>query len=159
AIRRRARHDPRCARRAPTADRRRCRDRASRTARRARRRLIAGVSPWHTARLSYTVASGRTPGRLGSVTRGAYRSDGAPRRHLPEPPRRSVFSSRSRAHAPRMRNLTVIAIVMVMSLAHASRAATLEDILAKNLAARGGEAKLREIKTLRFTGRVMFGNR
>src|SRR4051794_10730918 len=52
-----------------------------------------------------------------------------------------------------------IAIVMVMSLAQASRAATLEDILAKNLAARGGEAKLREVKTLRLTGHVMFGGR
>jgi len=56
-----------------------------------------------------------------------------------------------------MRNL--IAIVIVMSLAHASRAATLEDILANNLTARGGDARLRAIKTLRLTGRVMFGNR
>src|SRR5215470_2097704 len=56
-----------------------------------------------------------------------------------------------------MRNLIAIAIVMMMSLAHASHAATLEEILAKNLAARGGEAKLREVKTLRLTGRVMFG--
>ncbi|HEX2686729.1 MAG TPA: hypothetical protein VHN14_08925 [Kofleriaceae bacterium] len=46
-----------------------------------------------------------------------------------------------------------------MSLANASRAATLDEILAKNLTARGGEAKLREIKTLRLTGRVMFGGR
>ena len=53
-----------------------------------------------------------------------------------------------------MRNLIAIAMVMMMSLAHASRAATLEEILAKNLAARGGEAKLREVKTLRLTGRV-----
>ena len=59
----------------------------------------------------------------------------------------------------RMRNLIAIAIVMIMSLAHASRAATLEEILAKNLAARGGEAKLREVKTVRFTGKVMFGGR
>src|SRR5215470_12561619 len=58
-----------------------------------------------------------------------------------------------------MRNLIAIAIVMMMSLAHASRAATLEEILAKNLAARGGEARLREVKTLRLTGRVMFGGR
>src|SRR5215468_3230752 len=56
-----------------------------------------------------------------------------------------------------MRNL--IAMVIVMSLAHAGRAATLEEILARNLAARGGEAKLREVKTLRLTGRVMFGGR
>jgi photosystem II stability/assembly factor-like uncharacterized protein len=58
-----------------------------------------------------------------------------------------------------MRNLTTIAIVMVMSLASASRAATVDEILAKNLSARGGEAKLREIKTLRLTGRVVFGGR
>jgi hypothetical protein len=58
-----------------------------------------------------------------------------------------------------MRNLIAITIVMMMSLAHASGAATLEEILAKNLAARGGEAKLREVKTLRLTGRTMFGGR
>jgi photosystem II stability/assembly factor-like uncharacterized protein len=58
-----------------------------------------------------------------------------------------------------MRNLIAIAIVMLMSLAHASDAATLDEILAKNLTARGGEAKLREIKTLRLTGRIMFGGR
>ncbi|HEY0481197.1 MAG TPA: hypothetical protein VGD37_26960, partial [Kofleriaceae bacterium] len=57
-----------------------------------------------------------------------------------------------------MRNLIAIAIVMLMSLAGASRAATLEEILAKNLSARGGD-KLREVKTLRLTGRVMFGGR
>src|SRR5690242_13122930 len=55
-----------------------------------------------------------------------------------------------------MRNLFAIAIVM-MSLANASRAATLDEILAKNLAARGGAAKLHEIKTLRLTGRVTYG--
>ncbi|HEY0991576.1 MAG TPA: hypothetical protein VGD80_31205, partial [Kofleriaceae bacterium] len=48
---------------------------------------------------------------------------------------------------------------MILSLAHPSAAATLEEILAKNLTARGGEAKLREIKTLRLTGRIMFGGR
>src|SRR5215813_2335819 len=57
-----------------------------------------------------------------------------------------------------MRNsIAILAAVVVMSLAHPTRAATLEDILAKNLAARGGEAKLREIKTLRLTGRLVFG--
>jgi photosystem II stability/assembly factor-like uncharacterized protein len=57
-----------------------------------------------------------------------------------------------------MRNPAVVTIVFLMSLPHA-RAAPLDDILAKNLAARGGEARLREIKTLRFTGRVLFGGR
>jgi photosystem II stability/assembly factor-like uncharacterized protein len=56
-----------------------------------------------------------------------------------------------------MRNVIAIAIVMCMSLAHASHAATVDEILAKNLAARGGEAKLRDIKTVRFTGRVVLG--
>jgi photosystem II stability/assembly factor-like uncharacterized protein len=46
---------------------------------------------------------------------------------------------------------------MWMSLAATSHAATLDEILAKNLAARGGEGKLREIKTLRLTGRIVFG--
>jgi photosystem II stability/assembly factor-like uncharacterized protein len=58
-----------------------------------------------------------------------------------------------------MRNLIAIAMVMLVSLAHASHAATLEEILAKNLTARGGEAKLREVKALRLTGRTVFGGR
>src|SRR3954469_25580711 len=59
------------------------------------------------------------------------------------------------------KTIVMTAAVVVMSIGHptAIRAATLEDILAKNLAARGGEAKLREIKTLRLTGRTMFGGR
>src|ERR1044071_8189482 len=57
-----------------------------------------------------------------------------------------------------MRNsIALTAVIVVMSLAHPTRAATLEEILAKNLAARGGETKLREIKTLRLTGRFVFG--
>ncbi len=55
------------------------------------------------------------------------------------------------------KSIATIATVVVMSLAHPTRAATLEEILAKNLAARGGEARLREIKTLRLTGRFVFG--
>jgi photosystem II stability/assembly factor-like uncharacterized protein len=56
-----------------------------------------------------------------------------------------------------MRNVIAIAIVVSMSLVQASHAATLDDLLAKNLAARGGEARLRELKTLRLTGRVLVG--
>src|SRR5262245_47454755 len=37
-------------------------------------------------------------------------------------------------------------------------AETLDQLLAKNLAARGGAAKLREIKSVRITGRVRFGS-
>src|ERR1051325_7625563 len=51
-----------------------------------------------------------------------------------------------------MRNLIVVAILTAAT--HAGHAATLDDILAKNLAARGGDAKLREVKTLRLTGRL-----
>src|SRR5690242_18961176 len=57
-----------------------------------------------------------------------------------------------------MRNsIALTTVLVVMSLAQPSRAATLEDILAKNLAARGGEANLMEINTLRLTGRLRFG--
>ena len=56
-----------------------------------------------------------------------------------------------------MRNLIAIAVVATAVLARPVHAATLEDILAKNLAARGGEAKLRDIKSLRITGRLIFG--
>jgi photosystem II stability/assembly factor-like uncharacterized protein len=58
-----------------------------------------------------------------------------------------------------MRNQIAIAMVMVMALARAGHAAGVDDILAKNLAARGGGARLAEIKTLRLTGRILFGGR
>src|ERR1044071_1552502 len=54
-----------------------------------------------------------------------------------------------------MRNSIALAIVVVMSLARSGHAATLEEILAKNLAARGGEAKIKEIRTLKVTGRLV----
>jgi len=57
-----------------------------------------------------------------------------------------------------MRIRIAMAMVILVSLANASRAATLDDILARNLAAHGG-ARLREIKTLRMTGHVVFGGR
>ncbi|HEX7841814.1 MAG TPA: hypothetical protein VF469_30295 [Kofleriaceae bacterium] len=56
-----------------------------------------------------------------------------------------------------MRNLIAIATVVMMALATPSRAATLEEILAKNLTARGGEAKLHDVRSLRMTGHVVFG--
>src|ERR1700759_2109461 len=58
-----------------------------------------------------------------------------------------------------MRNLIAVVIVMLTSLASASHATTLDEILAKNLTARGGHARLREVKTLRMPGRVVFGGR
>ena len=54
-----------------------------------------------------------------------------------------------------MRNALVIA--MVMAVVVPASAETLDQVLAKNAAARGGESKLREIKTLRLTGHVVFG--
>src|ERR1043166_2251569 len=56
-----------------------------------------------------------------------------------------------------MRNTIAVAIVAVLSLTRSGQAATLEDILAKNLAARGGEAKLRDLKTPKLTGRLVIG--
>ncbi len=53
-----------------------------------------------------------------------------------------------------MRKLIPVAILL--ALVPAARAETLDDILAKNYAARGGD-KLRAIKSLRYSGRVTFG--
>src|ERR1041384_7252350 len=60
-------------------------------------------------------------------------------------------------HTRAMRNLIAVAVLLVAAAAHdapAAPATSLDDILAKNLAARGGDAKLREVKTLRLTGRL-----
>ncbi len=48
-------------------------------------------------------------------------------------------------------------VLTVVMLGSSARAETLDQILARNLAARGGDAKLKDIKTLRFTGKVVFG--
>ncbi|HET9623899.1 MAG TPA: hypothetical protein VFP84_21150 [Kofleriaceae bacterium] len=56
-----------------------------------------------------------------------------------------------------MRNVLAIATLVWLALVHPAHAAPLDDILAKNLAARGGEAKLRALRSLRFTGKVIFG--
>jgi photosystem II stability/assembly factor-like uncharacterized protein len=56
-----------------------------------------------------------------------------------------------------MRTALAIALLLLISLSSSARAAPVDDLLAKNLAARGGEAKLRELKTLRLTGRIVFG--
>src|SRR4051812_16491654 len=50
----------------------------------------------------------------------------------------------------RMRTL-LLALVFV---AGSVRAATLDEILSKNLAARGGAANLQKLKTLRLTGKL-----
>ncbi|HUJ60743.1 MAG TPA: hypothetical protein VLX92_19710 [Kofleriaceae bacterium] len=54
-----------------------------------------------------------------------------------------------------MRN--VIAIALLLSLTAPARADQLDDILARNLAARGGETKLHELKSMRITGHLIFG--
>jgi photosystem II stability/assembly factor-like uncharacterized protein len=58
-----------------------------------------------------------------------------------------------------MRKLLAIAILATCLPAGAARADTisLDDLLAKNLAARGGKAKIDAIKSLRLTGKVQFG--
>src|SRR5215813_4837416 len=56
-----------------------------------------------------------------------------------------------------MRSMMAITTLVVIALAPVARADRLEDVLAKNLTAHGGEAKLRDLRTLRLTGRVVFG--
>ncbi len=67
------------------------------------------------------------------------------------------FLDEVRAILRAMRNACMIAIVSLLVAARPASAATLDEILAKNLAARGGATKLGEIKTLRLTGRIVFG--
>jgi photosystem II stability/assembly factor-like uncharacterized protein len=56
-----------------------------------------------------------------------------------------------------MRNVLVLATLIALAWVRPSQAAPLDDILARNLAARGGEAKLRAVRSVRFTGKVIFG--
>jgi hypothetical protein len=49
-----------------------------------------------------------------------------------------------------------ILLIAFLSVAASARAATLDELLAKNLAARGGAANLQKLQTLRLTGRVSF---
>ena len=55
-----------------------------------------------------------------------------------------------------MRCLPAVLITTVLALPAVARADQLDDIIARNVAAHGG-AKLRELKTLRLTGRLVFG--
>ncbi|HWU90281.1 MAG TPA: hypothetical protein VN253_23615, partial [Kofleriaceae bacterium] len=58
-----------------------------------------------------------------------------------------------------LRALSLFSLFLVVSLFASAPAAaeTLDQILARNLAARGGEARLRGVKSLRLTGRATFG--
>ncbi|HEY6911162.1 MAG TPA: hypothetical protein VI356_17420, partial [Myxococcales bacterium] len=49
-----------------------------------------------------------------------------------------------------------ILLIAILSLAASARAATLDELLARNLAARGGAANLQKLQTLRLTGHVSF---
>jgi len=53
-----------------------------------------------------------------------------------------------------MRTLVALALAALCASVHADPA---DDLLAKNLAARGGAEKLRAIKSLKLTGRIVFG--
>jgi photosystem II stability/assembly factor-like uncharacterized protein len=59
-----------------------------------------------------------------------------------------------RAILPFMRKLVVLSLLLWCASASAD---TLDGILARNLAARGGDAKLRSVTALRLTGRAVFG--
>src|SRR5262245_60497566 len=54
------------------------------------------------------------------------------------------------------RKLALASLMLMLMLvsAPAAAAATLEQIIARNIAARGGAAKLREVKSIRMTGQV-----
>src|SRR5258706_10389410 len=49
-----------------------------------------------------------------------------------------------------------ILLLALFAVAGAARALTLDEILAKNLAARGGAANVAKLQTLRLTGRAVF---
>ena len=55
-----------------------------------------------------------------------------------------------------MRTLLAAVVVFVVSIGSA-RAQSVDDLVAKNIAAKGGEGKLRQMHSLRFTGRLVFG--
>jgi len=51
-----------------------------------------------------------------------------------------------------------ILLIALFALSGAARAVTLDELLAKNLAARGGAANVQKLKTLRLTGRAVFSD-
>ena len=56
-----------------------------------------------------------------------------------------------------MADCAVLALVLVVATAPGDGAQTLEEILAKNLHARGGLDRLKSVATARMTGRITFG--
>ncbi|HEV7555147.1 MAG TPA: hypothetical protein VGO00_06835, partial [Kofleriaceae bacterium] len=55
-----------------------------------------------------------------------------------------------------MRTLLAVVVFLVVS-AGVAHAQSVDDLVAKNLAAKGGEAKLRQMHSMRFAGRLVFG--
>ena len=49
-----------------------------------------------------------------------------------------------------------VLLIALFAVSGAARAITLDEVLAKNLAARGGAANVQKLKTLRLTGRVVW---
>ncbi|MEZ4360989.1 MAG: hypothetical protein R3B48_12470 [Kofleriaceae bacterium] len=55
--------------------------------------------------------------------------------------------------------MIALSIATALALPSASQAQTVQDVLAKNLAARGGQARVAALQSLRTTGKVVFGGR
>ena len=56
-----------------------------------------------------------------------------------------------------MRTARTLALVSVMLVSVPAAAETADQLIARNVAARGGDAKLRDIKSIRLTGRAVIG--
>src|SRR5436305_14465296 len=52
--------------------------------------------------------------------------------------------------------MRILLLVASFVVSFSARAITLDELLAKNLAARGGAANVQKLKTLRLTGRAVF---
>jgi hypothetical protein len=55
-----------------------------------------------------------------------------------------------------MRKAVAIAMALVLG-APSARAVTLEELLARNLEARGGRERLQALRSLQLTGKIVFG--
>src|SRR3954470_20891231 len=55
-------------------------------------------------------------------------------------------------------SMKIVMMICCLLLAGSCAAQTVEDLIAKNLAARGGAKKLRAIQTLSMTGTISFGD-
>lgn len=55
------------------------------------------------------------------------------------------------------RNLTLIALVLLIALPLAAQELTVDQVIAKNIEARGGMDKIKAVKTMKATGKMMVG--